>query len=133
MSFLLDTNICSAHLRRPGGLAHRFLQHSGRLFVPTIVLGELYSWAYHRADTANLLAQIDDELLVDITVLDYDRLCALEFGRIRGTLLRQGISINTADLIIASVALLYDLTLVTHNTADFRHIPGLRIEDWLKP
>ncbi len=28
MSFLLDTNTCSAHFRRPSGLAHRFMQHS---------------------------------------------------------------------------------------------------------
>ena len=32
---------------------------------------------------------------------------------------------------IASVALVYDLTLVTHNTVDFRNIPGLRLNDWL--
>ena len=42
MSFLLDTNICSAHIRRPGGVAHSFIQHSGRLWMPTIVLAELY-------------------------------------------------------------------------------------------
>ena len=38
MSFLLDTNICSAHIRRPGGVAHHFVQHAGRLWMPTIVL-----------------------------------------------------------------------------------------------
>jgi hypothetical protein len=32
MSFLLDSDICSAHLRRPGALFHRFMQHSGRLW-----------------------------------------------------------------------------------------------------
>ena len=32
---------------------------------------------------------------------------------------------------IASVALVHDLTLVTHNTCDFRHVPDLRLEDWL--
>jgi predicted nucleic acid-binding protein len=32
-----------------------------------------------------------------------------------------------------SVALLHDLTLITHNTADFQDIPGLRPEDWLTP
>ena len=26
MTHLLDTNICSAHMRRPAGLAHRFFQ-----------------------------------------------------------------------------------------------------------
>jgi predicted nucleic acid-binding protein len=38
-----------------------------------------------------------------------------------------------ADLMIASVALVHDLTLVTHNTADYQHVPGLRLEDWLTP
>ena len=33
VSFLLDTNILSAHLRRPAGLAHRFFQHAGRLYT----------------------------------------------------------------------------------------------------
>ena len=32
---------------------------------------------------------------------------------------------------IASVALVHDLTLVTHNTADFQRIPGIRLVDWL--
>ena len=45
MSYLLDTNICSAHLKRPSGLSHRFIQYGGRLHIPTIVLGELYAWA----------------------------------------------------------------------------------------
>jgi len=36
-------------------------------------------------------------------------------------------------LLIASVALTHDLTLVTHNTADFQNIPGLRLDDWLIP
>ena len=33
----------------------------------------------------------------------------------------------------AEIALVHDLTLVTHNAADFRHIPGLRLDDWLIP
>lgn len=43
MSFLLDTNICSAHLKRPSGLTHRFVQHGGGLYVSTVVLGERQS------------------------------------------------------------------------------------------
>jgi tRNA(fMet)-specific endonuclease VapC len=37
------------------------------------------------------------------------------------------------DLLIASVALAHNLTLVTHNTADYRNVPGLRLDDWLIP
>ena len=133
MSFLLDTNICSAHLKRPGGLTHRLIQHMGRLYLPTVVLGELYAWAYRRGDFSKLLQQIENELLPDIVVLDYDRACAEKFGRVRGTLLRQGIVVNTADLMIASVALVHELTLITNNVSDFRFIPNLMLDDWLTP
>ncbi len=37
MSHLLDTNICVAHFRRPAGLAHRFVQYGGGIFLPTVV------------------------------------------------------------------------------------------------
>lgn len=131
MSHLLDTNICSAHLRRPGGLAHRFIHYGGGLFVPTIVLAELHAGAYHVNDPA--LLQKIAELLRDVQVLPFDELCAERFGMVRGQLLRQGLSVPTTDLMIASVALVHDLTLVTHNTADYRHVPGLRLEDWLAP
>lgn len=68
MSYLLDTNICSAHIRRPAGLAHRFVQYSGRLYVSTIVLGELYAGAYMSASSTKILAGIAD-LLSDTNLL----------------------------------------------------------------
>ena len=38
MSFLLDTDHLSTHLRRPSGLAHRFFQYAGRPYTPSIAL-----------------------------------------------------------------------------------------------
>ena len=133
MSFLLDTNICSAHLKRPAGLMHRFVQHSGALYIPTIVLGELYAWAYRRPHPTSLLQKIENDLLPDVVVLDYDPTCAKEFGRLRGSMLQTGLVVSRLDLMIGAVALVHDLTMVTHNTADFRPIPGLRLADWLTP
>jgi tRNA(fMet)-specific endonuclease VapC len=133
MSFLLDTDTCSAHLKRPSGLMHRFVQHSGGLYIPTIVLGELYAWAYHRTNPAPVVQRIENDLLPDVTVLEFDLDSAKAFGRVRGQLLQQGISVSRVDLMIAAVALVRDLTLVTHNTADYRHFSGLRLDDWLKP
>ena len=131
MSFLLDTNICSAHLRRPSGLSHRFVQHSGRLFIPTIVAAELYTWAYKQDDPTKILAAIKALLEHEVQVLPYDEKCAIEFGKINGALLRQGTTVSPVDLLIASVARVHDLTLVTNNVADFSAIPDLRIVDWL--
>jgi tRNA(fMet)-specific endonuclease VapC len=133
MSFLLDTNILSAHLRRPAGLAHRFFQHSGRLYTSSICLGELYVWAYGRHDPAPMVASIEKLLQHEVGVAIFDEDCARQFGKVRVDLRRQGTEADTVDLMIASVALVHDLTLVTHNTADFRFIPGLRLDDWLAP
>jgi tRNA(fMet)-specific endonuclease VapC len=133
MSFLLDTDTCSAHLKRPSGLMHRFVQHSGGMYIPTIVLGELYTWAYHRKVPASVIQRIENDLMPDVTVLDFDSDCAKEFGRVRGQLLQKGISVSRMDLMIGAVALAHNLTLVTHNTPDYQNIPGLRLDDWLKP
>jgi tRNA(fMet)-specific endonuclease VapC len=79
-----------------------------------------------------LLQKIAD-LLRDVHVLDFDHACAEQFGKVRGGLLRQGVSVPAVDLMIAAVALVHNLTVVTNNTADFQRIPGLRLDDWLTP
>ncbi len=132
MNFLLDTDTCSAHLRRPAKLAHRFILYAGGLAIPTIVLAELYVGAYKHPTPTKLLPLIAD-LFKELHLLDFDAGCAERFGQMRGMLLQQGISVSRMDLLIASVALVHNLTLVTHNTADYQNIPGLRLDDWLIP
>lgn len=132
MNFLPDTDTCSVHMRRPARLAHRFIQCTGQAAISTVTLAELYAGAYKHSQATRLLALIADLLQV-VHVIDFDSACAERFGQVRGTLLQQGISVPTTDLMIASVALVRDLTLVTHNTADYQNIPGLRLDDWLIP
>lgn len=132
MSFLLDTNIISEHLKRPSGTFHRFIQHSGRLAVPTIVLGELYAWAFGRPDPPTILGPIED-LAAQLEVLPFDVGCARRFGELRVLLSRGGVTVDPVDLMIGSMALAHDLTLVTNNTRHFAPIPGLRLDNWLGP
>ena len=132
MSFLLDSDICSAYLRRPGSLFTRFIQHAGRLWISTITLSDLYTWAYKQNDPAVILSKVHD-LLQDAQVLPFYDTCALELGKTRGSLLRRGVMVGPVDLMIGTTALVHNLTMVTHNTTDFQNIPGLRLEDWLTP
>jgi len=44
MSFLLDTDICSAHLRGNRDVTNRYMLHLGRLYLSALTLGELLSW-----------------------------------------------------------------------------------------
>lgn len=133
MSFLLDTNILSAHLRRPSGLAHRFVQHSGRLYASTVSLSGLYVWVFARPDPAPAHAAVVTLLAYEVNVIPFDADCAEQFGRVRSELRPRGINVDNMDLLIAATALVYDPTLVTHNTAHFEPIPGLRLDDWLAP
>lgn len=43
---------------------------------------------------------------------------------------RQKLNIRANDLKIAAIALETGATVVTHNLADFRRVPGLTVEDW---
>jgi predicted nucleic acid-binding protein len=132
MSFLLDTNIISDHLKRPSRSFHRFIQHSGQLAVTTIVLGELYAWAYGRSDPTTILGPLED-LVSQMEILPFDTESAREFGKLRVLLPRIGMTVDSVDLMIASVALAHDLTLVTDNTKHFESIPGLQHVNWLVP
>ncbi len=132
MSFLVDTNICSEFLKQTGIVVNRFLQYTGRLYISTVSLGELYTWVLRkqapRSRLQDLLA-----LLNDVNILDVDHAVARKFGEVRAGLLDQGLPMPTADLLIAATALIHGLTLVTHNTKDFTNVPGLSVVDWLVP
>lgn len=52
------------------------------------------------------------------------------FGTIRSQLEVLGTPIGAYDLQIAAIALTNNLTLVTHNTKEFKRVNNLLTEDW---
>jgi len=132
VSFLTDTDICSAHLKQKGPVTSRFLQYTGRLSISTVTLGELFTWAL-RANASPQRRQSLIELLNDVAVLDFTAKVAQEFGSLRAGLLDAGTPMPDMDLLIAATAIAHNLTLVTHNTQDFANVPGLTVQDWLAP
>jgi len=132
MSFLLDTDIVSAHLKRPRGLIQRFVQYGGRLYISTLSLAELYVWANQASDVATRLEAIRRLLHYEVAPLPLDDSCAQRFGQLRYVLRNAGVTVNAIDLLLAATALTFDLTLVTHNTKHFLNVPDLRLEDWLQ-
>jgi tRNA(fMet)-specific endonuclease VapC len=61
------------------------------------------------------------------TIIPFDEAAAGEFARLRSS----GVRIGTMDLKIASIALVHGALLLSANLADFRLVPGLRVENWL--
>jgi predicted nucleic acid-binding protein len=132
LSFLVDTDTCSAYVKGNPLVFQRFLQYGGRLYVSTIILGELLTWALRANASPSRLQDVRD-LLKLVVVLDVTQDVAGKFGHLRATLLDGGMSMPDLDLINASVASVHSFTMVTHNTADYIRVPGLALADWLLP
>ncbi len=132
MSFLVDTDICSAHLKQKGVVTNRFLQYTGRLHISTVTLGELYAWALRvEAPPARLRGL--REMLADVMVLEITARVAEKFGQVQAGLLDAGKPAAAMDLLNAATALVHDLTVVTHNVQDYADVPDLRVVDWTIP
>jgi tRNA(fMet)-specific endonuclease VapC len=132
VSFLIDTDICSAHLKQSGPVATKFLQHSGQLHVSVVTVGELLTWAL-RAQAPPARLQGVEKLFADMTMLDVTEAIVRRFGQLRAAMLDVGRPIGEMDLLIAATALEHGLAIVTHNVRDFANVPGLTIVDWLSP
>ncbi len=132
MSFLLDTDICSAYLKGRHQVHGRFIQHGGRLHVSTVTVAELFSWVLRAKTSPDRLDGLLD-LLDEFVVLDVTQDVARRFGEVRAGLLDRGRPTPNFDLLIGATALVHNLTLVTHNVQDFADIPNLTVADWQAP
>jgi tRNA(fMet)-specific endonuclease VapC len=132
MSFLLDTNICSAQIKGDQRVFNRFVPYGGRLHVSVISVGELVIWA-SRAGAPPKRHQDVNDLLQLVMPLDMTRDVARRYGEVQAGLLDVGLQAPELDLWIASSALIHNLTLVTHNTAHFANVPGLSYVDRMVP
>ena len=129
MTYLLDTNAVIGLLKDTTSLLAQKarLKRPGDIGVPAIVAHELFYGAFKSQQAPRNVALID-QLLFEI--LDFDKDDARHSGEVRAFLARKGTPIGPYDVLIAGQARARDLILVTHNTGEFRRVPGLRIEDW---
>lgn len=70
-----------------------------------------------------------DRFFAPLASLPIDDLAAAHHAAIRADLAARGEPIGPHDLQIAAIARARDLTLVPHNTREFRRVVGLRVED----
>jgi tRNA(fMet)-specific endonuclease VapC len=133
MKFMLDTDIC-IHLikHRPQQLINRFERATvGDIGISSITLAELeYGAAKSSRPDRNRAAL--REFVSPLEVAAFTEVGTTPYGRIRALLERRGESIGSMDLLIAAHALSLGLPLITDNVAEFKRVPGLRVENWLR-
>jgi tRNA(fMet)-specific endonuclease VapC len=125
--FLLDTNIVIALFAREAAVQQR-LAEAREVFVPSIVLGELYYGARKSTRVTENLARID-EFVASSTVLPCDTTTAQQYGNIKNQLRAKGRPIPENDIWIAVIAMQYQLTLVARD-GHFHEVDGLQVEAW---
>jgi tRNA(fMet)-specific endonuclease VapC len=128
VTHLLDTNAVIVLLGFHPGLLARLRRHRPRdIGLPVIVFHELLFGAYRSLRVAENLARLD---ALQFEVVDFDREDARQAAEIRAVLAAAGSPIGSYDVLIAGQAKARDLTLVSHNVAEFSRVRGLRVEDW---
>ena len=130
--FLLDTDICIYLINRKEAPRERFRRNAARTGVSAISYAELCFGVAHSARIA-LNERLLQQFRTDLQILPFDADAATHYGEIRQELGRQGALIGPHDLLIAAHARSRDATLVTNNEREFRRVPGLRTENWLRP
>lgn len=130
-SYLLDTNLCIALIRKKPESALRMLvEHPVTdVAVSIVTVAELeYGVVKSRQPKLNRVKL--DGFLQPLQVLLFDDAAALAYGEARAKLEARGEVIGPLDMLLAGHALSLDLTVVTNNTREFTRVDGLKVEDW---
>ena len=135
MIWMLDTNILVYFINRNPGfnrIARRMSGRSpGELRLSAITLAEL-RFGIERGEFRAANQAALEGLLEFMQTDDFPAGAARDFGEIKAALLSKGKSIGPYDLLIASHARHIQATLVTNNEREFRRVPDLSIQNWLK-
>ena len=128
---LLDTNICIAYLNGSDEkIRIRLLEEEpGSYAVCSIVKVELNFGARKSRNVDSNLQKVQ-AFLLHFESYPFDDAAADQYGLIRSLLERGGNLIGANDLMIASIALSKDVTLVSRDQREFLRVPGLRVETW---
>jgi len=129
---MLDTNICIYLIkRRPQPLLDRFRSFPiGDIGISTITLAEL-QYGVSKSSQPKRNQEALELFVSPLAVAAFDQQATVAYGKVRAALEKQGRPIGAMDLLIAAHALSLGVRLVTNNEREFRHVPGLRVENWV--
>ena len=131
MRYMLDTNMCIFLMKNRPEVVEKYRQNKEHgIAISAITAAELQFGVFNSSQPEknrnNLTA-----FFTGLAVLDFDDTAALEYGRIRAELQRNGTPIGPLDMLIAAHAKSCGMVLVTNNTREFSRVNGLKLDDWL--
>lgn len=125
--YLLDTNIVIALFANDASVMES-LTKAEEVFIPSVVIGELFYGAHKSARAKDNLARID-EFASSNLVLGCDMETARIYGDVKNALRIKGHPIPENDIWIAAIAIQHNLTLVSRD-GHFNEIENLKVVVW---
>lgn len=136
MIWMLDTDILVYFVNRKPGFERIARRMSGRspgeVRLSAITLAEL-TFGIENGEFRSENEKILSGLLEFLQVDDFPGGAARDLGQITTTLLSGGRPIGPYDLLVAAHARHIGAMLVTNNQREFRRVPGLSVQNWLRP
>ncbi len=130
--YCLDTDIIIEYLRGNNNVVEKLKMvygHGVGTFTTFVNACELYKGVYlsknKEKEEANVASALDT-----IKPLEMDKHSCIFFGKEWNRLQNVGKQTQIIDLMIASVAAVNNLTLVTRNKKHYQNIENLRVEEW---
>ena len=127
LRLLLDTNIVIALFAEEVAVLQQ-LSQAMEVFLPSIVMGELYYGAAKSARAKENVERVN-ELAARSAILVCDAETAQFYGQVKNQLRAKGKPLPENDIWVASFALQYDLALVSRD-AHFQEVAGLTVIAW---
>lgn len=129
MRYVLDTDTAIWIIRAKEPFLSRYKAESpADIAIAAMTLAELHFGTIKSANPARSQASLSAFLSGILEVLPFSEDAARIHAEFRHATRHQ--PVGERDLVIASTAAAYGLTLVTSNTREFARLPGLNLEDW---
>jgi tRNA(fMet)-specific endonuclease VapC len=129
---LLDTNTCIYFLNRASEkIVNRFKEFTpAQIRLPSITVAELYYGA-EKSEFKSRNRERVKRFVSTFEIVPFDETACSSYARIRHSLERAGTPVGPMDLLIASIGLAYNYTVVTNDVEEFKKVKGLKLENWV--
>lgn len=130
MKYLLDTDTLIYFLKGHDKVVEKMTYLSANEPCTSIInYSELLYGAYHSTKVKQNVEKVT-ALLVDIEILPFCIQSAEIFAKEKAQLKSKGTVIADLDLMIASISMQHDVTLVSNNVKHFSRLSKLKLENW---
>lgn len=129
----LDTNIITAFFKKDLRVVRKvsdYLEFFDRLTINVISYYEILRGLTDLGNEDKL--RRFEEFIQDNDLVYIRKETIKEAAQIYAYLKKEGNLIEDADILMASIALVEDLVLITDNLSHFKRVKGLRAENWLE-